>query len=406
MGFNAPLPEWKNSGQEPPSTVKDQGWGALNRPPAEWLNWFFNRTYKSLEELQQNGVSVDEFQKVNTNNLNGEIVEADAFEYNGANMTSIVPGQYQSTRATDLLNYVQQISMDSVAIVVTWFQDTKTSTVIQRDATKTVPDEDVLAIIRQAKGKGLKVMLKPHVDCNDGTWRGEINPVDTTAWFASYQQFILHYAQIAQNENVELFCIGTELKNMTKVIYQSNWTNVIQSIRSAYQNKLTYAATAMSSKDQEEYLVVPFWGLLDYAGLDVYFKLTLPDITPSTSTVGAAWTKSSEGQDYIRKLTTWQKVHGKPVLFTEIGCTVFKGSTQDPANYNISSTVDYNEQALYVDAIFRIWTSQVSWLKGFFWWRLAFSTTDAFRFENLPSAQVFADWIGHTKGGDLNGGLQ
>lgn len=398
MGFNAPLPEWKNSGQEPPSTVKDQGWGALNRPPAEWLNWFFNRTYKSLEELQENGVSVDEFQKVNTNNLNGEIVEADAFEYNGTNMTSIASGQYQSTRATDLLNYVQQISMDSVAIVVTWFQDTKTSTVIQRHTTKTVPDEDVLAIIRQAKGKGLKVMLKPHVDCNDGTWRGEINPTDKDAWFASYQQFILHYAQIAQNENVELFCLGTELKYMTKVAYQSNWTTVIQAVRSAYQNKLTYAATAMSSKDDEEYLVVPFWGLLDYAGLDVYFKLTLPDVTPTISTVGAAWTKSSEGKDYIRKLTAWQKTINKPVLFTEIGCTIFKGSTQDPGNYNISAVVDDTEQALFYDCFFRVWTSQIDWLKGFFIWRFAFNDTDAFTPENRPAAQVFSDWIVHTKG--------
>jgi hypothetical protein len=330
--------------------------------------------------------------------LNGEVVEANGFEFNGANMTSIVPGQYQSQRALDLLNFMSNISMDSIAVVVTWFMDNKTSSVIQASDTKSVPDADVRYIIQQAKARGLKVMLKPHVDCNDGTWRGEINPTDKTAWFNSYQQFILHYAQIAEEENVELLCIGTELKSMTKPTYQSNWTTVIQAIRDTFQSKLTYAATAMSSKDDEEYLLVPFWGLLDYAGLDVYFKLTLSDVTPTISTVGAAWTKSSEGQDYIRKLTTWQKTVNKPVLFTEIGCTIYEGSPQDPGNFNVSTTINYQHQAIYVDSIFRIWTSQLSWFVGFFWWRAAMNAADAFSPENPITSKMFSDWITHTKG--------
>ncbi|HIE6629562.1 hypothetical protein [Bacillus luti] len=51
--FTKPLPEWKSKGVEPPTDLKNTGWKAAQRPPAAYFDWFFNRTYEALKELQE-----------------------------------------------------------------------------------------------------------------------------------------------------------------------------------------------------------------------------------------------------------------------------------------------------------------------------------------------------------------
>lgn len=46
----AERPEWNAVGETPPQSKKDQGWQEEERPPAEWMNWLFNRTHESLIE--------------------------------------------------------------------------------------------------------------------------------------------------------------------------------------------------------------------------------------------------------------------------------------------------------------------------------------------------------------------
>ncbi|PFR93531.1 hypothetical protein [Priestia megaterium] len=61
MPYNEKLPEWLNPGQEPPSSRKTSGWNPQDRPPAEWMNYHQNRTYKALDELQKNAVHQEDF---------------------------------------------------------------------------------------------------------------------------------------------------------------------------------------------------------------------------------------------------------------------------------------------------------------------------------------------------------
>lgn len=44
-------PEWNQPGVEPPQAKKDEGWLPTEKPPAEWFNWFFNRTYQALKYI-------------------------------------------------------------------------------------------------------------------------------------------------------------------------------------------------------------------------------------------------------------------------------------------------------------------------------------------------------------------
>ncbi|MEY9097067.1 hypothetical protein, partial [Paenibacillus sp. RC84] len=52
MAFNELPPKWDAPGQEPPENRKVTGWQPKDRPAAEFFNWFFNRVYKSIKELQ------------------------------------------------------------------------------------------------------------------------------------------------------------------------------------------------------------------------------------------------------------------------------------------------------------------------------------------------------------------
>ncbi|KQU22368.1 hypothetical protein ASG61_22965 [Bacillus sp. Leaf75] len=69
MPYSEKLPEWLNPGQEPPSTRKNSGWSPQDRPPAEWMNYHQNRTYKVLKELQENATHNDVFKEAESRTL-------------------------------------------------------------------------------------------------------------------------------------------------------------------------------------------------------------------------------------------------------------------------------------------------------------------------------------------------
>lgn len=59
--FEKRLPVWNALGEEPPLSKVDAGWKINERPPAEYMNYLHNRTYKAIEELQNNAVHKDNF---------------------------------------------------------------------------------------------------------------------------------------------------------------------------------------------------------------------------------------------------------------------------------------------------------------------------------------------------------
>ncbi|AMX00405.1 tail fiber domain-containing protein [Rummeliibacillus stabekisii] len=52
MAFTKQLPEWNALGVEPPQSLKEGGWKAGVKPPADYFNWLQNKAFKAIEELQ------------------------------------------------------------------------------------------------------------------------------------------------------------------------------------------------------------------------------------------------------------------------------------------------------------------------------------------------------------------
>ena len=162
--------------------------------------------------------------------------------------------------------------------------------------------------IETLKKDHIKVMVKPQIWVWRGEFTGFIKMNNEEEWAQlenTYSNFILEYAQVAEETHAELFCIGTELENFV-ASRPDFWNQLIKRIKEIYKGKITYAA------NWNEYTKTPFWEQLDYIGIDAYFPLS-DQQTPSVEDCKEGWQKhKTEIKSYAEKFK-------KPILFTEFG---------------------------------------------------------------------------------------
>ncbi|MEL6813132.1 MAG: hypothetical protein AAFP76_17565 [Bacteroidota bacterium] len=262
---------------------------------------------------------------------------------------------------SDLLNS----NIEWVAVIPFFYQkDEQTNAINMRDSYDRWSRQDSTFIksIAQLHDKGLRVHLKPHLWMNSG-WRSNINldsQTDWNNWFESYRTNILHYARMAEETQVELFCIGTELK--TSVTQQpEKWQQLIKEIKNIYTGKLTYAANW-----DGEYEEVTFWDELDFIGLQAYFPLTETE-NPSLEEIEKGW------DVHLRMLEQLSAACNKPILFTEVGYRSSAKSTIRPWEWNslfgkLYQKKSHRTQALAYDALFqKVWSQD--WFAGMYIWQ-------------------------------------
>ena len=313
------------------------------------------------------------------------------FDYKGITHVSWSNGEYSSSTGTSAQDALAATGANWVGVLVTQYMATRTSNTI---STPTPSDTDVVAAIQELHARGLKVMLKPHVDVQDGTWRGQIAPSDVAAWFQSFTAFITHYAQLAQDNHVEMLCFGTEYASMSGSSNQASWTAVITAIRGIYTGPLAYAANATFSTD--EFKSVSFWDQVDVIGLDAYFSLTNHS-DPTVAELVAAWSSNLNGENILGDIENFSNAHpGKPLIFTEIGYRSAAGTNTRPYDFSFSAPADNTEQQNCYEAMYEVWSAQSSWMKGNFWWAWpvpvpAANDTD-YNPRNKPAQTVLENW--------------
>ncbi len=277
----------------------------------------------------------------------------------GMNVAAWWHGLYARPEARESLLGLRRTGADWVAVVVTCYQRERDSTeILCLEESRTPTMDDLRTIIRWAKGLGFRVMLKPHLDVLDGTWRGLIDfgreEEKWRAWFDSYRKFILRYAALAAAEGVDLFCVGVELGGTMGRVRE--WGSVIREIRRTYPGPLTYAANW-----DGEMWKVPFWKDLDYVGIDAYYPLT-GSFSPSLDELVRAWNGPLRGLGCLAKRV------GNPILFTEIGYRSVDGALREPWRWDNPGKPDPQEQALGYRAFFEAVWGKESWFAGAFFW--------------------------------------
>ena len=212
-------------------------------------------------------------------------------------------------------------------------------------------DDELVRLIEYAHSINLKVALKPTANCKNGTWRAYINFFDKDVhcepkwdnWFASYTEFQLHYAEIAEKTGCEMFIAGCEMVMAER--RERNWRELIAELRKVYSGLLSYN----TDKYQEDN--VTWWDCLDAISTSGYYPLK-------------DW---NQELDRIEKIV---KRYNKPFFFAECGCKSTNGASRVPNDWHINDGVNVKEQADWYEAMFRACQSQ-DWVRGFFLWEWA-----------------------------------
>lgn len=270
--------------------------------------------------------------------------------------------------------------------------------------------------IQLAKDLGFKVMLKPHIilgplptisskiikfpgslpavvktkapkDKTRGAkWRGTFMPrnqLDWLAWESSYEAYILRLAQISDSLEVDLFCIGTELKkSATK--RPDFWRNLIQKVRKIYKGPITYSA------NWDEYQHISFWKELDYIAVNTYFPISFSK-TPKVKKTIRKW------KPVLKKLKKISKREGKQILLTEFGYRNVNYAGKRPWTHDRQDNKSPNYQAqlnLY-EAFFEAFWDQ-KWIVGGFGWQwfhdLPKANNTTFSIQDKPALEVLQKW--------------
>ncbi len=286
-----------------------------------------------------------------------QTVKCNAIEFKGMSYVGWWQYAYSGTDSNTSLGNLSNSGCKWIAINVWWFQDTINSTVIEPNySLYSVRPESVKVAVDRCHQLGMKVMLKPNVDLahDSSHWRGDIIP--STAWFNAYHSFMNYWADFAEQNNIELLCIGCELINTDGPAWANSWRSVANDVRTHYSGPIVYAANWGDEQN------VIWWDAVDYIGIDAYYPLT--DSNSSTlAQLTTAWTNRANS------IGTWRNNSwpDKDVFFTEVGYGSYDGANRWPwAVYN-TFALDINEQNDCYKALLSV-CKERSWWKGAFWW--------------------------------------
>jgi hypothetical protein len=211
-----------------------------------------------------------------------------------------------------------------------------------------VTDDEVVRAIREAKALGLRVCLKPVVNVADGTWRAHIGFFDRdvpgeptwSEWFASYTEFIVHAARIAEAEGCEMLCVGCEMVRADA--READWRALIAEVRSVYGGLVTYNC----DKYQEDR--VTWWDAVDVITSSGYYPIDRWD-------------------EELDRIEAAVAASGRPFFFMEAGCPSRTGSPEKPNDWALPGTPSGAEQLRYYEAMFAA-CDRRAWVRGFMLW--------------------------------------
>ncbi|GEN55887.1 hypothetical protein GCM10012290_04790 [Halolactibacillus alkaliphilus] len=258
-------------------------------------------------------------------------------------------GDFLKQEAKESLRLMQMnTASDTVIIAISALQDTAHTTKVDYVGDHMVSDDELIAMIDYAKSLGLRVILKPTVNCKDGTWRAHINFFDVDVpcepkwsdWFKSYTDYQLHYAKIAEVTDCEMVIVGCEMVQTER--RADEWRQLILEVKQVYHGLVSYN----TDKYQEDH--VPFWDAVDVLSSSGYYPT-------------GTWERE------LDRIETVVKKYNKPFFFAEAGCPSRTGSSYIPNDWNHVGEVNIKEQAAFYREMFEA-AGQRDFVSGFGLW--------------------------------------
>lgn len=234
------------------------------------------------------------------------------------------------------------------------------------DLTFEAPFEDnkqaIQRAIDQAHAQGLKVMLVPHLWVESGEWRALIDPKTDAGWarwVASYRAFVLEWAKVARDNQVELFSVGVELRSWVSSERAPSFLSIVNDVRGVYPGLLTYSA---NWDDVEDTLI---WGSLDLIGINAFYPLTDHEGATRSELVAG-------GRRVAHRVEAFAQEWGMPFVLTEMGYTTRKDPALKPWEWPDGMTNVVIDEQAQADAYLGLLApfSEAPSCAGFFVWRV------------------------------------
>ena len=241
---------------------------------------------------------------------------------------------------------IERTGTDFVMLTPVGLQENAHSETISWE--ETLSDEELIKMIDYFHSKGVRVALKPTVNCKDGTWRAHIAFFDKDVvcepkwsnWFKSYSEFQCYYANIAQKTKCEMFVAGCEM--VMSEHRTEEWRQVLSDIKKVYSGPVSYN----TDKYQEDN--VEFWDAVDVISSSGYYPI-------------------DDWERQLDRIEAVVKKYNKPFFFAETGCMSSKGSSNVPNNWELRGTIDLEEQAAWYEVMFDA-ISKRDWVEGTCLW--------------------------------------
>lgn len=249
--------------------------------------------------------------------------------------------------------------------------------------------EGIEHTISKLNERKLKIMVKPQIWIRNGAFTGDLEFETEEDWKQfedSYAKFILLYAEISEELDVELFCIGTELFN-----FVSNrpdfWKNLISEVRKIYSGQITYA------ENWDKFDQTTIWDELDYIGVDAYFPLS-DEASPDIDQIKEGW------EPHLSSLESVSDKFQKQIIFTEFGYRSIDHALKTPWNPEREHPgLNLKLQANAYKVLFeQVWSRE--WFAGGFLWKWHQSTKSGglensrFTPQNKPAEKELKSFYG------------
>ena len=287
-------------------------------------------------------------------------------------------GYFGSVEAKAEIDAIARTGATWVTVVPTVWQDSCSSAFQYKDFALTPNDIELMDAIDLIHAKGMKVQLRPMLECKDGMGRLDVWMTpdrvrmpgratrERAKWFASMAARSAYYARIAERTKCEAFCLDSELDRMVEE--NQKWKAVIAAVRSVYSGPVTSCHTLHTGVVDFKKCLADrnhWFHSLDYLTISYYCPArTSADRGRALSVEEMA--KRLKGAH--ARMSAIAKATGKPIVFGECGCASIKEGAASPSGLNVEAEPDEDEQATYMEALFRVFAHE-TWCRGFHWWK-------------------------------------
>lgn len=252
----------------------------------------------------------------------------------------------EARRSLQLL--AERTHANFIMLVPGALQETAQSEQIDFRSEATMGAEELKEMIHIIKDMGLRAALKPTVNCKNGTWRAHINFFDEDVpcepkwknWFASYTDYQLYFAGIAEQCGCDMFLPGCEMVQSER--REEEWRKLIADIREVYGGPVSY------NTDKYQEHNVKWWDAVDVISSSGYYPL-------------ADWERQ------LDRIEAVVKKFKKPFFFAECGCMSTENSSLRPNDWTVRGNTNLQEQADWYKAMFAA-AGKRPWVNGFTLW--------------------------------------